>query len=214
VKQNYHRSLPHLLLGGTIFYAGLLWLLPTPTLAQFSSPKEVAQFVYGRLSNLPLENQYVRLENNKQAADSTLVSRFVQYHTSIKGRSPLYRLDWKMTLADYLGVNDYLQPETYPGHAFLKGSAMEKDAAIIQKLNRNQRNALIQAIVDGFTGNATASTTTSEPETDPSPQPKAANEPYRPTLQPLASPEGSSVLKKPRQPSSPKPTGEAQFLRP
>jgi hypothetical protein len=183
-------------------------------LAQFQSPKEVAQFVYGRLPNFPLENQYVRLEGNKQATDSTLVSRFVQYHTSVKGRSPLYRLDWKVTLADYLGVNDYLQPETYPGHAFLKGSAMEKDAAIIQKLNRNQRNAMIQALVDGFGGNATASTTTSETETAPSPQPKAANEPYRPTLQPLASPEGSSVLKQPRQPSSPKSTGEAQFLRP
>jgi hypothetical protein len=214
LKQSNRRSLLNPLLGGTLLYAGVLWLLPTPTLAQSSSPKEVAQFVYGRLPNLPLENQYLRIENNKQATDSTLVSRFVQYHTSTKGRSPLYRLDWKITLADYLGVNDYLQSETYPGHAFLKGSPMEKDAAIIQKLNRSQRNALIQALVDGFTGNATASTSTSEPEAAPNPQPKAANEPYRPTLQPLASPEGSSILKKPRKSSSPKPSGEAQFLRP
>jgi hypothetical protein len=214
LQQKYRRAFPHLLLGGVVFYAGLLWLLPMPTLAQFQSPKEVAQFVYGRLPNFPLENQYIRVEGNKQATDSTLVSRLVQYHTSVKGRSPLYRLDWKMTLADYLGVNDFLQTENYPGHAFLKGSAMEKDLAIIQKLNRNQRNALIQALVDGFTGNATAATTTSEPETAPNPQPKAVPEPYRPTLQPLASPSGSTLLKTPRKPSSPQPTGEAQFLRP
>ncbi|MGB8697959.1 MAG: hypothetical protein WCD18_00960, partial [Thermosynechococcaceae cyanobacterium] len=111
------------------FAVGLmvLGLTAAPSLSQSVSPGQIAQFVYGRLPDLPLENQYIRSETNKQATDSTLVSRLVQYHTAVKGRSPLYRLDWKITLADYLGMNDYFQENTYPGHAFLKTSAMERD---------------------------------------------------------------------------------------
>ncbi len=200
-------------LGGCALFASTLWLFPSKSFAQFQSPKDVAAKVYPRLPNVPLENQYIRAETKKQATDSTLISRLIQYHTTVKGRSPLYRLDWKITLADYLGVNDYLVDAAYPGHSFLTKSAMEQDRSIIQKLNRNQRNALIQALVDEF-GGSIAANNLSEPSTPP-PKPKSKpTEPeiYRPTLQPLAAPGGANALKKPN-PSRPSSGGEAQYLK-
>jgi hypothetical protein len=130
----------------------LVGLTPKLALSQVStSPKIVASEIYQVLPNLPLENQYIRKETNKVAADSTLIERFIQYHTNVKGRSPGFRMDWKMSLADYLGVNDYLTEITYPGHAFLKTSPMKGDRAAIQALSRQQREALIQSLVDHYT---------------------------------------------------------------
>jgi hypothetical protein len=181
--------------------------------AQLSSPTDVAQFVYKRVPTLALENQYIRSENNKQAVESTLVSRLVQYHNSTKGRSPTYRLDWKITLADYLGINEVIQPETYPGYAFLKKNPLETDRAVIQKLNASQRNALVQALVDAFVGNRmTESVTPSTPST-PKAKPKTTPA-YRPILNPLPAPGSANSLKTapvgtPSIPSG----GDAQFLK-
>jgi hypothetical protein len=191
-----------------VFSAHAFW---TPaSIAQVDSPGDLAKFVYKKLPNLPLENQYLRTETNKPATESTLVSRLAQYH-SIKGRAPIYRLDWKITLADYLGINDYLQPENYPGNAFLKTSPMERDRKAIQSLTRAQRNALVQALVDGATGQD-SSTSIAEPPTPA--QPKVAPEaPYKPTLTPLPA-KGSSDLLKPAKKSAPKSSGDAQYLLP
>lgn len=207
---------------GQWFRVGLLLIGAVPILsmllpvqAQTASPGEVARLVYQQLPDLPLENQYQRSENGKQAVDSTLVSRLVVYHTQVKGRSPLQRLTWKVTLADYLGVNDYLEAKTYPGHAFLKTNPMERDQTLIQKLNQSQRNTLIQALVDAFTG-PVATTQTSSPTPPPPPKPSKATSPAaKPVLPPLIPSGSADDLLKPASPSSPPPsTGEAQFLRP
>lgn len=194
--------------------SALVFLFAPTALAQLSSPPDVAQFVYKRVPTLALENQYIRSENNKQAVESTLVSRMVQYHNA-KGRSPNYRLDWKITLADYLGINEVIQPETYSGYAFLKKNPLESDRAAIQKLNTSQRNALVQALVDAYTGNrqteAIKPATLSAPQT----KPKAKSTPtYRPTLNPLPTPGSANSLKtKPvGSPSAPS-GGDAQFLK-
>jgi hypothetical protein len=205
------RSQSALLILGSAF----CFLLTPAALAQLSSPTDVAQFVYKRMPTLAVENQYVRADNNKQAVDSTLVSRLVQYHNSLKGRSPLYRMDWKITLADYLGINEVLEPETYPGHAFLKKNPIEADLAVVQKLNAAQRNALVESLVDAFTGSQTVSapvrvSTPTVPPGKSSPKPPV----YRPTLTPLAAP-GSANLLTPNpigRPSTPG-GGEAQFLK-
>ncbi len=197
-------------LGGLVGFA-TLGVLTSASLAQSDAPVDVARLVYKKLPNLPLENQYLRTGTNKPAPESTLVSRLVQYH-SIKGRSPAYRLDWKITLADYLGINDFLRLEVYPGKAFLKTSPMESDRKAIQSLNQAQRNALIQALVDGSTGQD-SSASVAEPPTPA--QPKVAPEaPYKPTLQPLPPAKGSSDLLKPVKKSAPKSSGDAQYLLP
>jgi hypothetical protein len=197
-----------LLIGSTV-----VLLSASTSFAQLTSPPDVAQFVYKRLPTLAQENQYIRSENNKQAVESTLVSRMVQYHNSTKGRSPNYRLDWKITLADYLGLNEVIQPETYPGYAFLKKNPLESDRTVIQKLNASQRNALVQALVDAFTGSqATAAIKSSTP---PVPQAKPKPVPaYRPTLNPLPTPGSANSLKTlPVGSPSTSGSGDAQFLK-
>jgi hypothetical protein len=172
----------------------------------------VAQSVYRQIPSLPLENQYRRAENNQQAVDSTLVSRLLLYHTKVKGRLPLQRLDWKITLADYLGVNEFLQAETYPGHGFLKTNPMERDRTLIQSLNHAQRNALVQALVNSFsspTGAVAPPPNAPATSTAPS-RPKSVAQPILP---PLATP-GSADLLKPAVSPPPSSSGESQFLRP
>jgi hypothetical protein len=193
--------------------SALVFLFAPPSVAQLASPTDAAQFVYKRVPTLAIENQYIRSENNKQAVESTLVSRMVQYHSSTKGRSPNYRLDWKITLADYLGLNEVIQPETYPGYAFLKKNPLESDRAVIQKLNASQRNALVQALVDAYGGSR--ATEAIKPSTPSVPQAKSKPAPaYRPTLNPLPAPGSANSLKTSPvgSPSSPS-GGDAQFLK-
>jgi hypothetical protein len=128
--------------------------LSSPALAQSPRPsriQEAWQQVYKDNPNLPLENQYVNRETGKVDPNNTLVSRLIRYHYFIKGRPVNYRLDWKYTIADFLGMNDIIQENTYPGSDNLRKNPFERDRAIFQNLNRKQRDALIQSLVNVFT---------------------------------------------------------------
>lgn len=125
-----------------------------PALAQRIRPDGAWQVVYEKLPYLPLENQYVSKETKQVASDNTLVGRLIRYHIYVKGRPPFYRLDWKFTLADYLGVNGVINESDYPSKDTLRANPMEGDVAAIRSLNQPQRNALIQALVDAFTPQA------------------------------------------------------------
>lgn len=109
------------------------------------------QLVYEQLPGFPQENQYISTETGDVAEDNTLVSRLVRYHILIKGRSPIHRLDWKLTLADYLGVNEVIFPASYPGQDTLQSNPIAGDVAVLQSLNRAQREQLISTIVGVFT---------------------------------------------------------------
>jgi hypothetical protein len=197
---------------GVILSSGPGLLLPSqPTLAQAGiSPQKIADQVYQRLPGFPLENQYFRQSNNQVATDSTLVERMIQYHTSVKGRSPLFRLDWKITLADYLGLNEYLQADSYPGKNFLKSNPMVGDRSTVQKLTRQQRADLIQAIVIAYTGE-NSQVAAPSPTLTPTPISTPA---LKPTLQPLPSNGGAQLLAPTPSLQPPRPTGEAQLLMP
>lgn len=106
--------------------------------------------VYEQLPDFPRENQYISKETGKAATEDTLVSRLIRYHLYVKGRPAFYRLDWKLTLADYLGLTGALEVGEYPGANKLKKNPVEGDVAAIRKLNRAQRDALVQALVNGF----------------------------------------------------------------
>lgn len=146
-------------------------LFTQPVYAQSYRLRDVQQQVYKQLPDLPLENQYVDKETRKVDAENTLVSRFVSYHIYVKGRAPIYRLDWKLTLADYLGANEIMQEETYPGYETLRESPLEGDRTAIERLNRGQRNALVQTLVNIFNSNS------SEPTSQIPPQPSVAPSP-------------------------------------
>ncbi|WP_333248740.1 hypothetical protein [Microcoleus sp. B4-C3] len=128
--------------------------------AQQSAPPQVRvqdawKLVYEKLPDFPIENNYISKETGKVDPTNTLVGRFIRYHVFVKGRPPNYRFDWKLSLADYLGATpDYLVESVYPGKDVLRSNPMEQDRAAIQRLNRAQRDALVQALVDVFTENS------------------------------------------------------------
>lgn len=149
-----------------------------PATAQFSIPPEAGQQVYERLPNLPLENQYVSKETGEVDSNNTLVSRLIRYHIYSKSRPPYYRLDWKLTMADYLGAHEYLVESKYPSSNTLKENPMERDQAAIQKLTRAQRDALIDVLVSIFNPNRP---TAPEPSPSASP-PQTPNPTATPSL--------------------------------
>jgi hypothetical protein len=126
----------------------------SPAVAQRISPSDVWELVYQQLPDLPKENQYHSKETGKVAENNTLASRLIRYHIYVKGRAPIYRLDWKLTLADYLDANETIYKSSYPGNDSLKQNPLDGDRTAIKKLTRNQRNNLVQTLVDIFnTGN-------------------------------------------------------------
>lgn len=143
-------------------------LLPNTT------TRDLWKQIYQKLPDLPLENKYVSKETGRVNADSTLVSRLIQYHVYVKGRPPNYRLDWKLTMADYLGANEVMQESGYPGAKTLQQNPIDGDRAAITRLNRKQRDALVQSLANIFTPNSAAApaadATPPQPSTTPNPQ--------------------------------------------
>ncbi len=146
-----------------------------PAYAQRITPGDVWQAVYQQLPDLPRENKYIRKENGQVAENNTLVNRLIRYHVYTKGRAPIYRLDWKLTLADYLGANEIMYDSSYPGNDTLRQNPIEGDRKAITRLTRSQRDALVQVLVNIFnpTQNTQSpnSNTTPSPNTSTTPQP-------------------------------------------
>jgi len=136
-------------------FTGVLFLVAplydSPAMGQRIRSDDLWRVVYERIPDLPKENQYVSLETGKVNPDNTLVGRLIRYHIYTKGRPPIFRLDWKLTLADYLEVNGTMDTADYPGVNQVRGNPAPGDIAAIKKLNRVQRDALLQALVDVFT---------------------------------------------------------------
>jgi hypothetical protein len=124
-----------------------------PAQAQRISPSDVWQLVYQQLPDLPKENQYISRESGRVAENNTLASRLIRYHIYIKERAPNYRLDWKLTLADYLDANEIMYENTYPGNDTLRQNPLPGDRAAIKRLTRSQRNALAQVLTNIFNPN-------------------------------------------------------------
>jgi len=155
--------------------------------------EDLWQQVYQLVPDLPLENQYVN-KTTREVSSSTLISRLIRYHVTTKGRSPLYRLDWKLTLADYLGANEPMSPSIYPGADIFKTNPLEGDTAAIHRLNRIQRDALVQALVATFAP-ATPSSPSGSPNSTPTPQ---SSTPPNPATPNPAGPPASPPRREPR----------------
>ena len=163
-----------------------------PAAAQILRPESVAAQVYQRLPDLSQENQYINRETEEVDLDNTLVSRLVRYHQYVKSRLTRFRLDWKLTLADYLDANEPIRESRYPGNSTLQTNPMKSDIKAIRSLTRRQRNELVDVLVSIYNpGAENASESNSSPQTTP--------EPSAPTPR--------------NRPSLPKP-GDAQLLMP
>ncbi|NMG08232.1 hypothetical protein [Brasilonema sp. UFV-L1] len=162
---------------GILLASVLIFTFSQPADAQRVSRSDAWQAVYQQLPDLPRENQYISKETGKVAENNTLVSRMIWYHSYLKGRAPNYRLDWKLTLADYLDANEVMYEATYPGKDSLRKNPFDGDRAAIARLNRRQRDALVQALVNVFSSNSqntpasTPTPSSSQPEeTTPTPR--------------------------------------------
>lgn len=122
----------------------------TPAIAQAIRPQDAWKQVYEKIPDLPLENQYVNRETKKVDPNNTLVSRMIRYHQYVKGRPINYRLDWKMTLGDYLGINEPIIDSDYPGSNNLRKNPLDRDRAVVNRLTLKQRNTLVQTLVNLF----------------------------------------------------------------
>ncbi|MCU0526926.1 MAG: hypothetical protein MUF72_19125 [Elainella sp. Prado103] len=179
-----------------LLVASVGWQLNPAAVAQPIRIEELWQQVYQDLPDLPRENQYVNQETGDPSPNNTLVSRMIRYHVYSKGRPVTYRLDWKLTLADYLGVNERMEPNTYPSGTSLTTNPMDGDIAAVRSLNRSQRDALVNALVRLFT-----------PSSTPEASPPVSQPPAPPTPSPSSPPANSRF---PRQPQP----GDAQLLLP
>jgi hypothetical protein len=166
-----------------------------PATAQSFRPQDAWRQAYERLPNLPRENQYVSQETGEVASEDTLVSRLIRYHLYVKSRPPNYRLDWKLTMADYLGAHEYLEESTYPSASTLQQNPMEGDRTVIQNMSRAERDDLINVLVSIF--NPTINQTSA-----PAPAPAA------PTASPPPTTPNRSTAPRLPQP------GDAQLLLP
>lgn len=182
-----------ILLGFCLAVSGILSLenfyLSPPAIAQSIRPEFVAEVIYQNFPNLAKENQYISSETGQIATDNTLISRMVRYHQDVQRRPSQYRLDWKLTFADYLGVNEPIKEERYPGKSTLTINPMEADIKIIRSLNRRQRDQLINALVSIFTPtNPETTNSPSNPQVTPQPSP-------RPNTPSLSEPGDADLLK-------------------
>jgi hypothetical protein len=109
--------------------------------------QEIGSQVYQQLPNLPSENRYISQETGEVAENDTLVERFIRYHLYTKGRSPLSRFDWKLTVADYLGVNEVMFENQYPSGDKFTENPMVGDRQAMNDLTRAERNDLVNSIV-------------------------------------------------------------------
>ncbi len=121
-----------------------------PAIAQRIASSDAWRQVYQKLPEFALENKYISKKSGKVNNNHTLARRLIRYHVYIKGRAPNTRLDWKLTLADYLGANEIMYDSSYPGSDTLKTNPIDGDRTAIKRLNRSGRNTLIQVLVNIF----------------------------------------------------------------
>lgn len=141
----------------------MLWGQTVKVSAQTLRPEEVAPKIYELLPDFPRENHYIRRETNTVDEENTLVTRLITYHQFVKRRPVIFRFDWRLTLADYLGVNESILAESYPGAKTLTINPKTGDKQAIGALNLRQRNQLIAALMsiyqptteDNFNGGQT-----------------------------------------------------------
>ena len=131
--------------------------------AQSLRPEKVSAQVYQALPDLPQENNYINKETQEIVTENTLITRIVRYHQYTKTRPTIFRLDWKLTLADYLGKNEIIKRGRYPGYSTLTENPLEADRQAISNLTMEQREALVNVLVSIYNPNYQNSSTTQSP---------------------------------------------------
>lgn len=166
--------------------------------------RDIWKAVQAQLPDLPREDHYAGDQGSETGEPSTLTKRLIEYHNFRKGRSPISRFDWKLTLGDYLGINEPMMLASYPGGDRLTPNPLEGDRAAIRSLSPAQRNSLVNTLVrlhnpsipDAFFDDSGAPLASPAPPASVAP-PAAAPPAPRPGPYPLPQP-GDADLLRPR----------------
>jgi hypothetical protein len=156
----------------------VVWISPSSVAQSVSAlrPESSAEKVYLAFPNLPKNNDYKKVENGALNTESTLISRLIRYHQDVKKRPTDFRVDWLLTMADYLGVNEPIKSGQYPGYLTLQTNPMQDDIKIIRSLTRDQRRSLVDFLVTLY------APALEKPTTKPSVSPDSNNTPSKPGL--------------------------------
>lgn len=142
-----------LLCGAVLLISVLLGSVLAPAHSQAPrrvSPSATSAQIYQRYPDIPLENQYTSSETGSAATENTLVSRLIRYHVYLKRRNVALRLDWKLTMADYLGVFDQIRENRYLDSG-LQENPLAGDVAAIEAMSIEERDRLVNALYESFT---------------------------------------------------------------
>ncbi len=177
-----------------VFWLGIgivFWCLSWQStgMSQIQRPETVAQQIYQAMPDLPKENNYTRRDTGAIDPNNTLISRFLRYHQDTKKRFTLIRFDWQLTLGDYLGVNEKINEENYPGQATLTVNPMAADIKAINSFNRRQRQQLVTLLVKIYNPTILPQ---ENPNPSPNPSPSPSLSPRRP---PSSKPGDADLLK-------------------
>jgi hypothetical protein len=193
IKQNLDRKIIHFLCVFCLALCLSIWgeqsivnkFLVSSAIAQTIPPESVAVKVYQQIPDLPKENQFINKERQQADPDNTLISRLVRYHLYVKNRPLNFRLDWKLTIADYFNLNEDIKAINYPGSSTLTTNPLESDRQIVTKLNRQQRDRLVDTLVNIYNPQAeTSSSTPSQPNQNSATQKPTQTKPALPLPKP------------------------------
>lgn len=109
-------------------------------------PQQILVEASKQLTFIRPDNQYVDRQTQKIRTDYTALARLIEYHVYSRGRSPLYRLDWKLTLADYLGAFELMDDDNYPGASQLRSNPAAADRAQVRSWSPSQREQFVNTL--------------------------------------------------------------------
>ena len=114
--------------------AGSILQVGEPLMAAQSTPAvAIANQLYRQYPNIPRVPQ----------ANTTLLSRFIEYHLDTQARPGQYHFDWELSMADYLDI-------AYGHHPAIPATANDTDKLAMQDLSRQQRHDLVRSLEDRF----------------------------------------------------------------
>ncbi|MEM9808448.1 MAG: hypothetical protein AAF959_24565 [Cyanobacteria bacterium P01_D01_bin.56] len=116
-----------MVLAGSILQMGEP-LMAAPSLSSVA----IANQIYTQYPTIPRAEQ----------TDTTLLSRFIDYHLDAKARPAQYHLDWELSMADYLDAE-------YSGN-IAPAIMVATDKQAMQALSREQRNQLVGTLEQLF----------------------------------------------------------------
>lgn len=118
-------------------------LLVEPAFAQRirDIPERSAQ-IYELMPDLP-----------EASEDGKWLQRVLLYHVRTKGRLANSRFDWRLTFADFLGVNDPIYTDQYPPDG-TEVNPLNGDRDLFQAMTRHDRNEFLAAILEVYGNNS------------------------------------------------------------